>query len=590
VPAQLEEDPLSRTTTEEITAGRGSRTCRRLVAAAAQRGRGEAPLRPPRASVARDRLLVLRADAAGAAEDPPGNLPTSCRASPAPRSSPRSGKPLPRRRRRPPPSPFAALEGEGPRSGGDALRAWRAGGDRRSPSLRSWGRVRGDPRRVGRAVRGERIFPGRASASGLPPGTAARGWRSWHAARTGTSSGASFNLDPPRARRGPRLSPRSWGRSRTTSCAASAGRRGGQGVGGRPAAHEAPSPASRRENPIGLPASSGSLPGRGAGRRTLVAWERKREVAFPGWRVDRVGRAFSLPAASPLPALRGRVDRNRPRPAGEARVIDYKYRDPVRGRSPRLDPPRPLPQVPVYLAFAGSLSPSPSAVSAAFYFLRNEFGVEEAPGGTRSGGSGPPPSPPGSPSPTRGVPALPHHRFTTRDGRPPGIAIPAVPGSLPRLAVYDGSEIDPGALAARIARGAGAASGRDHRPGKGSRCGKTGKRRRTSSGATSPSTPPRERGRRPPGGAGTNLFLASRPSPDLRLLLTFTDKAARRDEGPGDGGGSGSSRRRRRPAPSTRSVGARRRGTPLSRPRGVYPTRLAGAGSRRWSMAWAASP
>jgi len=65
-------------------------------------------------------------------------------------------------------------------------------------------------------------------------------------------------------------------------------------------------------------------------------------------------------------------------------------------------------------------------------------------------------------------PPLPHHRFTSA-----GRTSPRYCDSCPFLdhcrvsPVYDGSEIDPGALAARIAREPALRPVADHRPGKG---------------------------------------------------------------------------------------------------------------------------
>jgi len=225
-----------------------------------------------------------------------------------------------------------------------------------------------------------------------------------------------------------------------------------------------------RENPTGLPGLF-RIRCRGVERDVarLLAWERERAAERPGWWVDRVEEAFSLPATPLLPALRGRVDRIDRGPAGEARVIDYKYRDPARGEIPPDWIRHGLShQVPVYLAFAASLSPAPSAVSAAFYFLRNGFGVEEAPGwdeirvewaASLAGWL--------SLAAAGAFPPLPHHRFTSA-----GRTSPRYCDSCPfrdhcRVSpVYDGSEIDPGTLGARIAREPALRPVTDHRPGK----------------------------------------------------------------------------------------------------------------------------
>jgi len=226
-----------------------------------------------------------------------------------------------------------------------------------------------------------------------------------------------------------------------------------------------------RENPTGLPGLF-RIRCRGVERDVarLVEREREREAQRTGWRVDRVEEPFSLPAAPPLPALHGRVDRIDRGPAGEARVVDYKYRDPARGEIPPDWIRHGLShQVPVYLAFAASLSPSPPAVSAAFYFLRNAFGIEEAPAWDEVRGEWIEALAGWLSLAEAGAfPPLPHHRFTSA-----GRMSPRYCDSCPfrdhcRVSpVYDGSEIDPSALAARIAREPTLRPVADHRPGKG---------------------------------------------------------------------------------------------------------------------------
>ena len=374
-----------------------------------------------------------------------------------------------------PRSPFAALGGEGPRSGREtALRAWRAGGEPEvATSFVPWGRVRGILAAWAARSAGERIFPG----PGLrfrPP--------AWHSA-SGLEELARcpyryflrrvVHLDPPEEpEEALALSPAELGEIahdilRRLGRDAAAGK----GWGDVPAAARSSVARFARENPIGLPGLF-RIRCRGVERDVarLVAWERKREVAFPGWRVDRVEEAFSLPAASPLPALRGRVDRIDRGPAGEARVIDYKYRDPVRGEIPTDWIRHGLShQVPVYLAFAASLSPSPSAISAAFYFLRNEFGIEEAPGWDDVRGEWAAALAAWLSLADAGAfPPLPHHRFTSAGRTSPRYCDPCPFRDHCRVSpVYEGSEIDPGALTARIAREPALRPVADHRPGRG---------------------------------------------------------------------------------------------------------------------------
>jgi hypothetical protein len=201
----------------------------------------------------------------------------------------------------------------------------------------------------------------------------------------------------------------------------------------------------------------------------LVEWEREQEAARPGWRVAGVETPFSLPAAPPLPALRGRVDRLDRGPAGEARVVDYKYADPKRGGAPAEWIRNGLShQVPVYLAWAATLSPPPPALSAAFYFLRNDFSVEEAAGWEEVRDAWTDAVAGWLSIESAGVfPPLPHHRFTFA-----GQAAPRYCDACPckdhcRVSpAYDGSESDPGAVAARVAGDPALRPVAAYRPGK----------------------------------------------------------------------------------------------------------------------------
>ena len=478
VPAQLEEDPLlPDDDREEINRGTRQPDLPDALSLRRRNAAEEKLLFALPAASVREGIAfsVLRADAAGAARRPSRYLLhlLSRFAGPAVFSEEweaASGAVVERLPR----SPFAALEGEGPRSAREtALRAWRAGGEPEvAAAFVPWGKVRGILAAWAARSAGERIFPG----PGLrfrPPGLAQR-------LRAGGAGPLPVPVLPPArrssrsaggARRGARPLPRGAGGDRARHPAPPrSGRRGGQGVGGRPCRRAKrrrplrPGEPDRPPRPLPDP-----LPGRGAGRRTPGGVGAEAGGCVPGWRVDRVEEAFSLPAASLLPALRGRVDRIDRGPAGEARVIDYKYRDPVRGEIPTDWIRHGLShQVPVYLAFAASLSPAPSAVSAAFYFLRNEFGVEEAPGWDEIRGEWAAALAAWLSLADAGAfPPLPHHRFTSA-----GRTSPRYCDSCPfrdhcRVSpVYDGSEIDPGALAARIAREPALRPVADHRPGK----------------------------------------------------------------------------------------------------------------------------
>ena len=477
VPAQLEEDPLlPDDDREEIN--RGTRqpdlpdalTLRRRNAAE-EKLLFALPAASVREGIA---FSVLRADAAGAARRPSRYLLhlLSRFAGPAVFSEEweaASGAVVFRLPR----SPFLGLEGEGPRSVREtALRAWRAGAAPEVAAGVPWGNVRGILAAWGARSAGEGIFPGPGLRAPLP---------AWHTASALEELARCpyryflrrvVRLDPPEEpEEALALSPAELGEiahdilSRLGRDAAA-----GKGWGDVSAAARRSADRFARENPTGLPGLF-RIRCRGVERDVarLAAWERKREVERPGWRVDRIEEAFSLPAAALLPALRGRVDRIDRGPAGEARVIDYKYRDPARGEIPPDWIRHGLShQVPVYLAFAASLSPAPSAVSAAFYFLRNGFGLEEAPGWDEIRGEWAAALAGWLSLAAAGAfPPLPHHRFTSA-----GRTSPRYCDSCPfrdhcRVSpVYDGSEIGPGALAARIAREPALRPVADHRPGK----------------------------------------------------------------------------------------------------------------------------
>jgi len=478
VPAQLEEDPLlPDDDREEINRGTRQPDLPDALSLRRRNAAEEKLLFALPAASVREGIAfsVLRADAAGAARRPSRYLLhlLSRFAGPAVFSEEweaASGAVVERLPR----SPFDALGGEGPRSAREAaLRSWRAGAE---PEVAAagvpWGKVRGILATWAARAAGEGIFPGPGLRALLP---------AWHSASALEELARCpyryflrrvVRLDPPEEpEEALALSPAELGeiahgilRRLGRDVAA------GKGWGDIGAAARSEVERFARENPTGLPGLF-RIRCRGVERDVarLAAWERKRAAERPGWRVDRVEEAFSLPATSLLPALRGRVDRIDRGPAGEARVIDYKYRDPARGEiPPDLIRHGLSHQVPVYLAFAASLSPAPSAVSAAFYFLRNGFGVEEAPewdeirvewAASLAGWL--------SLAAAGAFPPLPHHRFTSA-----GRASPRYCDSCPfrdhcRVSpVYDGSEIDPGALIARIAREPALRPVTDHRPGK----------------------------------------------------------------------------------------------------------------------------
>ncbi len=477
VPSQLEEDPLlPDDDREEINRGTRQPDLPDALSLRRRNAAEEKLLFALPAASVREGIVfsVLRADAAGASRRPSRYLLhlLSRFAGPAVFSEEweaASGAIVERLPR----SPFLALEGEGPRSAREAaLRAWRAGAEPVGAVFVPWGNVRGILAAWGARSAGEGIFPGPGLRAPLPV---------WHSASALEELARCpyryflrrvVRLDPPEEpEEALTLSPAELGEIahnmlRRLGRDAAAGK----GWGDVEAAARSEVDRFARESPTGLPGLY-RIRCRGVERDVarLVAWERSQEVERPGWRVDRIEEAFSLPAAPLLPALRGRVDRIDRGPAREARVIDYKYRDPVRGEIPPDWIRHGLShQVPVYLAFAASLSPAPSAVSAAFYFLRNGFGLEEAPEWDEIRGEWAAALAGWLSLAAAGAfPPLPHHRFTSA-----GRTSPRYCDSCPfrdhcRVSpAYDGSEIGPGALAARIAREPALRPVADHRPGK----------------------------------------------------------------------------------------------------------------------------
>jgi RecB family exonuclease len=478
VPAQLEEDPLlPDDDREEIN--RGTRQPD-LPDALSLRRRNAAEEKLlfalPAASVRREiAFSVLRADAAGAARRPSRYLLhlLSRFAGPAVFSEEweaASGAVVFRLPR----SPFAALGGEGPRSVREtALYAWRAGGEPEDAAAGvPWGKVRGILEAWAARSAGEGIFPGPGLRVRIPDRHSPSALEELARCPYRYFLGRVVRLDPPEEpEEALALSPAEMGEI-AHDILRRLGRdvAEGKGWGDTSAAARRTVDRFARENPTGLPGLF-RIRCRGVERDVarLAAWERRREAERPGWRIDRVEEAFSLPAAPPLPALRGRIDRIDRGPAGEARVIDYKYRDPARGEIPPDWIRHGLShQVPGYLAFAASLSPAPSAVSAALYFLRNDFGVEEAPAWDEIRGEWAAALAGWLSLAEAGAfPPLPHHRFSSA-----GRASPRYCDACPfrdhcRVSpAYDGSEIDPGALAARIAREPALRPVADHRPGR----------------------------------------------------------------------------------------------------------------------------
>ena len=147
------------------------------------------------------------------------------------------------------------------------------------------------------------------------------------------------------------------------------------GKGWGDAAHAARKAFKRfaRENPTGLPGLF-ILRCREIERdaAAFVEWEKGRAGDPQACRVDAVEHRFKVAEERSLPAFRGRVDRIDRGPHAEAEIIDYKYRDGKNEKAPLDWILHGLAnQIPVYLAFAHTLSPPPPDVRASLIFLRN---------------------------------------------------------------------------------------------------------------------------------------------------------------------------------------------------------------------------
>ncbi len=124
-----------------------------------------------------------------------------------------------------------------------------------------------------------------------------------------------------------------------------------------------------RENRTGLPGLF-RLQCRGieADVAEFVGWERLRAESPDAYRPEEVERPFETAGGKGLPPFRGRVDRVDRGPSGEVEIIDYKYRDGKNEKAPVDEIRNGLShQIPVYLEFARTLSPS---VRASLFFLK----------------------------------------------------------------------------------------------------------------------------------------------------------------------------------------------------------------------------
>ena len=476
-PAQLEEDPL--------LPDEDRQELNRLLA---QRDLPD-PLSLRRRNAAEEKLLfalpaasvrrgiaysVPRADLAGAAKRPSRYLLhlLSRFAGPSVFSEDwqtASGVPTERLPR----SPFAALRGEGPRSLREsALAAWGSGAVAAAPGI-PWHRIVRTLSAWAARSAGASLYPGPGVAVALPTAHSASSLEELARCPYRYYLHRLLGFDPPEEpEETVSLSPAGMGEIahdilRRVGKEAARGKGWGE-VG--PAARRAVARFARG-NPTGLPGLF-RIQCRAVLRdvERVVAREREREGT--GWVVSLVEEPFTVPAVPPLPCLTGRIDRLDRGPSGAAKVVDYKYSDPK-----SVDPRRGAVsadwmrhglshQLPVYLAYARTISPPPPKASASLYFLRNGFAEVEAPAWeeVREGWSA---ALEGwlSVAAAGTFPPLPHHRFTYA-----GQAAPRYCDACPfkdhcRVSpAIDGSEVGAGALAAALAGDPGARPVADHRP------------------------------------------------------------------------------------------------------------------------------
>jgi RecB family exonuclease len=369
-------------------------------------------------------------------------------------------------------SAFAALGGDGPLSPREAaLASWRSGGISPVPGI-PWPRIHRTLSAWAARFAGVGIYPGPGVAVPLPAAHSASALEELSRCPYRYYLRRLLLLDPPEEPEGEvSLTPAEMGEiAHDILRRLGKGAAEGKGWGGCAAAARKAAAWFSRRNPTGLPglyriqclAIAGDV-------ERVVAWERRKAEESPGWRVADVEKPFTVPASS-LPEFLGRVDRLDRGPSGEARVVDYKYGDPERGSVPAQWIRHGLShQVPVYLAWARTLDPAPSAVSVSLYFLRGGFAAEEAPAWEEIrddwaaaladwlavAGSGT-------------FPPLPHHRFTYA-----GQAAPRYCDDCPfkdhcRVSPrYEGSETGQDALSSSLARDPALRILAGHRPGKG---------------------------------------------------------------------------------------------------------------------------
>ena len=483
VPAQLEEDPLLPDDDREEL----NRELRRsdLPDALSLRRRNAAEEKLlfalPAASVRKQiAFSVLRADAAGATKRPSRYLLhlLSRFAGPSVFSeewesaSGAVAERLPR-------SPFAALDGEGPRSPRErTLSAWRSG-ERSGAAAVPWGRIRRTLSAWGARAGGSPSTRVPACRCRSLTRTARRPWRSSPVVRTGTGcigSSDSIRRKNPRKRSPSHLS--KWGRSPTTSSAGWGRRRARGRDGGTSAPRPGrPYPGSPRKTRPACRAfsvsgaarwsgtSSGSSPWSGTGRRKgrdgkSTAWRRPSPCrGFPrclrsagGSTGSTAGRRerrgwWITSTATRSTAIRGEDPR---RPTGSDTGWHTRSRCTFHGPGRSIRRPRRFPRSSTSCATISPGKPAP-----AWEEVRRFVGV----------------------LPVR---LARHRRFRNVPAAPPSPFPVRRPVRRPRYCdacpfkdhcrvspAFDGSEVGSGALASAIAREPALGSLAAHRPGKG---------------------------------------------------------------------------------------------------------------------------
>jgi hypothetical protein len=374
-----------------------------------------------------------------------------------------------------PRSPFAMLRTEGPLSRREeALHSWRDGNPPKDfASGIPWRRIAGTLSEWGSREAGDSLFPGSWIAAPRP---------SWSASELDELARCPYRyflryrlgLDPvEEPEEELSLTPAEAGLI-LHDILHKLGKDAASGKGWGDAAPAARKAFARfqRENPTGLPGLF-LLRCREIERdaAAFVEWERDRvRLGDPGtYRVADVERRFKVAEERGLPAFRGRVDRVDRGPWAEAEIIDYKYRDGKNEKAPLEWILHGLAnQIPVYLAFAHTLSPPPPDVRASLIFLRNGIrpvAVEDEQWKAVRGGW--------SEALTGWIaldrsgtfPPLPHHRFSYAGGPPPRYCDACPFADHCRVSPrFEGTDRETEALARRVGEDSGLQRIGEHRP------------------------------------------------------------------------------------------------------------------------------